>query len=144
MSECMDNFRFDITARSPEMLKLALKVAFELDDDKPYVYGYSMGPAPKESASAAGGEWGANKAKARLVLYKYESAKATPLPYKMNFEQALSFVQGWLQNAGYGPQPDHDGSNSKGWRVYNEAWGHVNDDWAGFVAIEPVWALHGK
>lgn len=144
MSECMDNFRFDITARSPEALKLALEVAFELETTKPYVYGYLVEPAPKESESAAGGEWGANKAKLRLVLFQYESKRATPLPYKMTFAQALSFVQGWLQNAEYGRQPDHDGSNSKGWRVYNEAWGHVSDDWAAFVAIEPVWALHGK
>lgn len=66
------------------------------------------------------------------------------LPYEMTFEPAVNFVWGWLQTAAYGSQPDHDGDNGKGWRVYNEAWTHVDDRWEALVAIQPIWAMYGK
>src|SRR5690349_24893058 len=48
-----------------------------------------------------------------------------------------SDLEAWLAEADYGPQPDHDGDNSKGWRIYNEAWGHVDNLWGAIVAIQP-------
>ena len=58
--------------------------------------------------------------------------------------ELVDFAWQWLQDQDYGPQPDHDGSNGKGWRIFNESWGHVNNDWAAFCAIQPVWAMYGK
>lgn len=50
----------------------------------------------------------------------------------------------WLESAEYEQEPDHDGSNIKGWRLFNEAWGQVFDDPYALVAITPEWALAGK
>ena len=71
-----------------------------------------------------------------------------PLPYEMNFEAAFQFAWGWLQSEEAkklrGPEPDHDGDNEPGWRVYNESWTHVDDFWEALVGIEPIWAMYGK
>ena len=54
-------------------------------------------------------------------------------------------VKQWLDDvAVYPEEPDHDGSNSKGWRLFNEKWGKVNDEDAAICAIEPEWLWHGK
>lgn len=40
---------------------------------------------------------------------------------------------------------DHDGQNSRGFRVFTDAhWGHVFDNSYGICAVEPIWAWHGK
>ncbi len=80
-----------------------------------------------------------------MVLFRHPNDAMKPFPAPMTAEQVQPVVQSWLASAVYGPQPDHDGSNEKGFRVYNEEWGHVatfRTD--AFVAIEPIWLLHGK
>lgn len=49
-----------------------------------------------------------------------------------------------IAHADYGRQPDHDGDNEKGWRLYNETWGMVGGDHSAFAAVEPAWAMYGK
>lgn len=66
------------------------------------------------------------------------------LPAPMGVAEAVPFVKSWLGSADYGHEPDHDGDNSKGCRVYNEAWTHIGQWHAAFAAIEPVWLMHGK
>lgn len=39
---------------------------------------------------------------------------------------------------------DHDGSNSRGWRVFCEDWGHVVGNHYVFIAIKPAYIWHGK
>lgn len=53
-------------------------------------------------------------------------------------EAATVNLVGWEQNA------DHDGNNSKGWRVYCEDWGHVGGDSYAIVAVKPCYLWHGK
>lgn len=74
-----------------------------------------------------------------LILYWHEHSGGTPLPYAMGELSTLPFIQGWLNDVDYGRQPDHDGSNGKGWRVF-----HIPDYSYSFVAIQPVWAWYGK
>lgn len=88
--------------------------------------------------------WRVDKEGARLVLYWAESPKAQTLPAPLDGDAIVTFVKAWLDAVSYGAQPDHDGDNSKGARVYNEAWGHIDREWQAFVAIEPVWLMHGK
>lgn len=94
-----------------------------------------------------------------LILYQYhtddkrESGKEfIRFPAKLGAEAALSVVWQWLES---GPVPskelshwdldaDHDGSNSIGWRVYCEDWGHVDNDWGAICAITPAFMWHGK
>lgn len=69
------------------------------------------------------------------------------LPYAMSWQQASEFVWGWLQNeptSNYREYCDHDGSNGKGFKVYNEAWGHVAGLHYAFLAVLPTWAWYGK
>lgn len=81
----------------------------------------------------------------RLILYWTPSSTATLLPAPLSEVEAISaFVKSWLMWTDYGSEPDHDGHNTKGWRVYNESWGSVNHEWEAFVAIEPVWLMYGK
>ena len=117
----MDNFRVDVTAEGDDRLRAVLAL---FDHDT--VVGYRT------------------DARRRLVFYWSDSEKAIALPFPMTIEQAADFAIGWLRHADYGDEPDHDGSNGKGWRIYNEAWGHVDGDWSAFVAIEPAWAMYGK
>jgi hypothetical protein len=77
-----------------------------------------------------------------------EPACKLPFPLVVNDNPekntALQFVSSWLESAEYGDRPDIDGDSGKGWRLYNEAWGQVANNWAAFVAIQPAWSLYGK
>jgi hypothetical protein len=80
-----------------------------------------------------------------LILYWAMSDKAAPLPYEMGAVETTNFVWGWLEkNAPLGRQPDHDGDNGKGFRIYNESWGHVGGEYQAFIAITLIWAMYGK
>lgn len=118
----MDNFRIDVTHDSEDALRHVLAIAF--------------GPRRKAVAYREDSEKG-------LVLYWIGSAGTVPLPFKMDAEAARMVVLGWLAEQDYGKEPDHDGSNRKGWRAYNEANG-VGGDYAAFLAVKPVWATYGK
>lgn len=82
--------------------------------------------------------------KSRLILAWSEDINFIKLPVPMSAEECEPFVMAWLRTADYGESPDHDGDNSKGWRVYNEAWGRIEGYTYSFVAIEPVWLMYGK
>ncbi len=68
------------------------------------------------------------------------------LPYRMKKAEDIAiFVNGWLEEAKYGPSPDHDGSNVKGFQIYNDRWGQVEDCGPySFVAVKPAWSEIGK
>ena len=44
----------------------------------------------------------------------------------------------------YGENLDHDGSNTPGWRIYNEEWGHVGEHIYAIVAVQPAFIWRGK
>lgn len=119
----MDNFHIDVTSMGEPAFRAALGLC-----RWPKVTGYRIGPG------------------ARIVLYWTSSSAKdyVALPYWMTLDQAATFVLGWLEQVDYCKEPDHDGSNSKGWRMYCEDWGHVDSDPYAFIAIEPTWAMHGK
>lgn len=79
-----------------------------------------------------------------LILLWHEEQNATPLPYPLTLDKAISFVADWLSQADYGSQPDHDGSNGKGWRLFTNDWGHVAGHHYGIVGVQPAWAMYGK
>lgn len=119
----MDNFKFDMTSQGAETLKTALAL---FNPPSAKVTGY-------------------RDEKTRLIFYWSNTSKqATPLPFPMTLAQAADFANGWLEHADYGHEPDHDGDNGKGWRLYCESWGHVAGDHYAFVAVEPAWAMYGK
>jgi len=72
--------------------------------------------------------------------------KANKLPYSMGWKEASDLAWGWLTNQPkekYEQYLDHDGSNGKGFLVYNEYWGHVGSHYA-FLGVKPIWAWYGK
>lgn len=76
--------------------------------------------------------------------YKVEASK---LPYPMGWKEAADLAWGWLLNQPkekYEDDLDHDGSNGKGFLVYNEDWGHVAKSHYAFLGVKPVWAWYGK
>lgn len=135
MSQCADNFRFDITAwrghyaDGRDMLEDCLKIAL--------------------GGHLYATHWSVSADNKKLTLYWSDPKKpgAVPLLSRANLSTIATYVRVWLHELGregYGPEPDHDGSNSMGWRIYNEAWGHVDDCPYAICAIEPEWLWHGK
>ena len=68
---------------------------------------------------------------------------AKPFPQPASQPQALDLVWGWLQHVQY-PTDEHDGCSEKGWRVFNEQFGIVDECWEAFIAIRPMWIYFPK
>lgn len=76
-----------------------------------------------------------------------DKQKANKLPYGMDWKASADLAWNWLQEQSddkYKDFIDHDGDNDKGFRIYNEAWGHVADSHYGILAVYPIWAWYGK
>jgi hypothetical protein len=129
----MENFRFDITARGD--LTAAMTVAFSWRRTALF-YSIHEPTAPLES----GGEGRPR----RLIFYwRAESGQDLPrLPLEADAPAAAELARLWLAKAEYGPEPYHDGTSSKGWRVYNEERAIVDGHWGAICAVTPVWARH--
>lgn len=72
---------------------------------------------------------------------------AIKLPFPMRWKEAADMAWGWLINQPeekYDQYLDHDGSNGKGFLVYNESWGHVAGSHYGILGLKPIWAWYGK
>ena len=115
-----DNFRFNFT--SDKNLKEILDLAFS-GSYSGHAVGYAIRttkPLEKQHES----EWGASPVVTRFILYKSESKKPdfVPFPFKIKSAQVADFVANWLKEVDYGPEPDHDGHNGRGFNVYNESW----------------------
>lgn len=118
-----DNFHFDITGAS---LEDSLKIAFSIHK------------------KAVG--WNCQKIDGHyaLVLYWFPADLVNPFPAPLTIKEVVPIVEKWLNEASYGVEPDHDGCNSKGWRVFNESWARVGGEAGAFVGIQPAWLMHGK
>lgn len=80
-----------------------------------------------------------------LILLSSAERDAVKLPVPLNVEDIADFVGLWLKNsADYGKQPDHDGDNGKGFRVFTQDWGHVAGYHYAVVGVQPAWAMYGK
>ena len=91
-----------------------------------------------------------------LVLYwstvSVFSSDVNVLMTPLSPENIIPMVLSWLsdnapENFNLGEWDgdcDHDGSNSLGWRVYKEDWGHVHNHWQAICAIKPIYVWHGK
>jgi hypothetical protein len=121
----MDNFHIDITYEGDEALRNALEIAFRGSKAEAYAIIPKVGLV--------------------FFAYGYERCQgAAKLPFKLDVAGAADFARRWLAEAEYGSEPDHDGSNGKGWRVYTEHWGRIGDWWGSLCAVQPAWAEYGK
>lgn len=71
-----------------------------------------------------------------------------PFPAPLTPTALKEIVTAWLEQQDYektlGPRPHTDGSVGKGWRVFNEQWGHVFGDHCAVMGIRPAWIVYGK
>ena len=85
---------------------------------------------------------------ARLLFFWMAPPKVvrgfTNLPFKATDQDIAIITQRWLDEANYGPEPDHDGDNGKGFRLFCEDWGHVDGHPEAFLAVTTAWAMYGK
>lgn len=125
----MDNFHIDITADGRTTLEMAMQIAFAHNAPGLKAEGYCVS-ADKGLVLL----WSANDSASGTVGF----------PFKMDQTGAADFVSRWLSEQSYGPEPDHDGDNGKGWRLYCEGWGHVGNLHYAICAVKPAWAMYGK
>lgn len=87
--------------------------------------------------------------KYKLALLDKEIKRRVGVPFELlehvlwnwfrNFDEYDKLSLGdWDYNC------DHDGSNHKGFRIYNEDWGRVDDDSYSIAAIKPIYIWYGK
>jgi hypothetical protein len=141
----MDNNRLVIVSKSREDFDLALQLAFRHAWNAESWWIYKPEPIDQKEYdwSDRVGLLGVEDSGPFLVLDQY-GKKGVKFPCPIDCETATEFAWKWLQEQEFGDEPDHDGSNSKGFVVFNESWGHVGGSWAAICAIGPAWAMHGK
>lgn len=130
----MDNRVFNVNGRGDSMLLDTLKLAFA-----------------QEGTKTTCESWVFNKDKG-LILCWHADEGHMKLPSPLTAEACLPMVLAWLTSSdikqmsyeGWDRDEDHDGSNSMGWRVYCEDWGHVGDEHYAICAVRPAFLWHGK
>jgi hypothetical protein len=126
-----DNRIFNVNGKGDDLLLATLWLAFRQA-------GYSTAKA-----------WRVDPVKGMILLW-YATETDTPFPAPMGADEVYHVVRQWLLSkpqaecVGWDADADHDGSNSLGWRVYCEDWGHVGDDHYAIVAVKPAWMWYGK
>lgn len=96
---------------------------------------------------------GAKKTTQGLEFYFYSLPKdVCEFPVPLDVDGVMAFIIEYLKDdksikrvthEKWEGDYDHDGSNSKGWRVYTSDWGHISDGCKGF-AVKPVYCWHSK
>lgn len=84
--------------------------------------------------------------KGLIFLWK-EEPNSVKLLVPSDANQAADLAWAWINSKpdkDYLEYMDHDGSNSHGFKVYNETWSRINDHPYSILAVQPVWAWHGK
>ncbi len=143
----MDNFSIDITAEGDSSLAAAIGLAFSHHAPGKKAEAYRIvNTLDRDPSSPTGLTQNPKHGWPCLVLYWTKTGKeVVPFAYPMTLDETLTFVRGWLRNTPPpGPQPDHDGDNGHGWRVFNENWGHILGEFSAICAIQPRWAMYGK
>jgi hypothetical protein len=148
----MDNRKFDIISNGDEHLALALKIAwancrggkathYREVKLSPHIKYYG---SPETTHHYDELKQDDVKGTPTLILLWHNEDGAMALPYKMDLDESINFVKGWLRNADIGEEPDHDGDNKAGWRVFTKDWGHVFGHRYAICALQPAWAMYGK
>ena len=87
-----------------------------------------------------------------LILMWSDNKGSMPLIAPMDNPDAIADqIYAWLKNQDYGRQPDHDGSNNKGWRVTmngpvisEEKYSNTDHTFYDVMCIQPYWVEYHK
>lgn len=144
----MDNRHISIQSENKKALELAMQLIFDNAPggkathycDHPTLGFVLFWNQPEYSALSEKEDYlKKDSEKTEAIIHK--------LPYPMDCRAATEMVWGWLAEQPeekYIDYMDHDGSNGRGFRVYNETWGHVGSSHYAFAGILPVWSWYGK
>lgn len=131
----MDNRQFNVNGEGDEMLLKTLELVFQQEGNNTKAVGW-------EITKTHG-----------LILYWFKEKGINLFPTGLDAKSVLAVVVGYLdsdesENIDYDnswdSDYDHDGHNGKGWRVYCEDWGHVNESDGAFCAIRLAYMWYGK
>jgi len=159
----MDNFNIDITAEKPEQLKLAIELAMSRVWGTKKIASYKVVRLKEEinyytSEVNPKSQYALNcKQLPNYHIYHYKNPvygnegiltllladclreDYTALLFPLQGDDIINFVHGWLKNnSDPGPEPDHDGDNKSGWRIF------IPQGSAATFGIQGVWAMYGK
>tara|TARA_Y100001973_G_scaffold99594_1_gene159059 strand:+ start:371 stop:748 length:378 start_codon:yes stop_codon:yes gene_type:complete len=81
-----------------------------------------------------------------IVLMQYANNKdMIPFMTPLSASACADMIFEWVKNQPYPKEPDHDGSNKKGWIVWVDKFNRIDgQDYHAFVAIKPEWIMYGK
>lgn len=147
----MDNLRISVGSEGLPALKLVFQL-LEGGYKKTFV-GYRIAQYAKRMR--AGGEFdereGPKENQQPTIFIYWTKPNSvvglggfTPFPFEADLDFVAGFIDLWLKQVEYEREPDHDGDNSRGFFAFNEAWGHVNGEHECCLAVQPMWAMHGK
>jgi len=156
----VDNFQFEMTGEGDHILVEAMKLVFnaaklvgvDARHDIKGVTHYAIREAVEGITNEMTGGWLYNNypRPKRMVFLQHNDhgnkdlGDQVAFPFVMDAVGAADFARRWLSQVDYGREPDHDGDNAKGWKLYNEEWGRVDSDSSAVIAVAPVWAMYGK
>jgi hypothetical protein len=135
----VSTYRFDITADLRDAREIMSTIVFR---DFTKVVGYMV----REGGILKTWE-GVREVPKRLILCwaKSSARDYVEFPETLSLEESLDFLIYWLElNDPDEKEPDIDGTVRRGFRIYNESWGHIENDHYAFVAATPTWAEYGK
>lgn len=133
----MDNKIFNVNGSGQKMLEDTLQLVFFQSSERTVTKSWSLCP------------------KKGLILYwsnNVDGIDVNSFLTPLTAEEVTPMVWAWLNSdgalvtemIGYDKDADHDGSNSLGWRVFVEDWGHINGSPYAICAIKPAYMWHGK
>ena len=130
-----DNFHIDVHGEGGRVLNLALEIAFSSRKATHFI------KTKVQSNSIAY----KNETELDTLIFLYRDDKGcSPFPVTMTCNEIVPIASRFLQEVEYGPEPDQDGSNERGFRVFNQAWGHIAGSRCAIVAVQPCWMMYGK
>ncbi|PZQ86025.1 MAG: hypothetical protein DI549_00655 [Ancylobacter novellus] len=142
----MDNFHVDITAEGKSSLAKAIGIAFAHNAPGCKSQSYAIKQIVATEFNGLPVDLNGKRA---LVLRWTKRTPTDPvevcdLACGLDAEATAHLAGLWLDEQDYGREPDHDGDNGKGWRVFVGGWGHVAGDHYSICAVTPAWAMYGK
>ncbi|MDR9781847.1 hypothetical protein [Rhizobium redzepovicii] len=138
----MDNFHIDITAEGKTSLQKAIEIAFAHNAPGRKAESYSVVTLAKTVVNDL--PHGLDGKTALILRWSGAEKQLGAVNLKLDVEGAVDFATRWLAEQNFGREPDHDGDNGRGWRVFVGAWGHVGGDHYAILGIVPSWAMYGK
>lgn len=67
------------------------------------------------------------------------------LPIPLTAVGVIHTIREWMKQAKFPQEPDHDGSNGKGWELTSgDFWGHVDGSHYSIFKLSTTWMMYGK